>query len=73
MDSLKYRGIYIINVYSSDRKKVSKQSIPRNYLDIAIYLSKPCEVKHYTCNGVTQTVVITRYIGVVHTERDQYY
>ena len=23
------------------------------------------------CNGVTQTVVITRYIGVVHTERDQ--
>ena len=23
------------------------------------------------CNGVTETVVITKYIGVVHTERDQ--
>ena len=23
------------------------------------------------CNGVTQMVVITRYIGVVHTERDE--
>uniref|UniRef100_M4C0V1 Uncharacterized protein n=1 Tax=Hyaloperonospora arabidopsidis (strain Emoy2) TaxID=559515 RepID=M4C0V1_HYAAE len=26
-----------------------------------------------TCNGVTQMVIITRYIGVVHTERDQYH
>ena len=25
------------------------------------------------CNGVTQMVVITRYSGVVHTERDQYH
>uniref|UniRef100_M4BWZ0 Uncharacterized protein n=1 Tax=Hyaloperonospora arabidopsidis (strain Emoy2) TaxID=559515 RepID=M4BWZ0_HYAAE len=25
------------------------------------------------CNGVTQMVVITRYIGVVHAERDQYH
>uniref|UniRef100_M4BZ33 Uncharacterized protein n=1 Tax=Hyaloperonospora arabidopsidis (strain Emoy2) TaxID=559515 RepID=M4BZ33_HYAAE len=25
----------------------------------------------FGCNGFTQTVVITRYIGVVHTERDQ--
>ena len=25
------------------------------------------------CNRVTQMVVITGYIGVVHTERDQYH
>ena len=28
-------------------------------------------VKATFCNGVTQMVVITRYIDVVHTERDQ--
>ena len=26
-----------------------------------------------SCNGVTQMVMITRYIGVLHTERDQYH
>uniref|UniRef100_M4B3X5 Uncharacterized protein n=1 Tax=Hyaloperonospora arabidopsidis (strain Emoy2) TaxID=559515 RepID=M4B3X5_HYAAE len=25
------------------------------------------------CNGITPMVLITRYIGVVHTERDQYH
>ena len=25
------------------------------------------------CNGVTQIVAIARYIGVVHTEQDQYH
>ena len=29
--------------------------------------------KDTSYNGVTQMVVITRYIGVVHTERDQYH
>uniref|UniRef100_M4B9N3 Uncharacterized protein n=1 Tax=Hyaloperonospora arabidopsidis (strain Emoy2) TaxID=559515 RepID=M4B9N3_HYAAE len=36
------------------------------------YFSARATVK-IMCNGVAEMVVITRYIGVVHTERDQYH
>ena len=32
---------------------------------------KMLEPRKGYCNGVTQMVVITRYVGVIHTERDQ--
>ena len=32
-----------------------------------------CDDNRKSCNRLTQMVVITSYIGVVHTERDQYH